>query len=183
MFCGSVLALKKTDLFIVLCSYQCIMLYVSYSWIKLKNTSNLFLVLEVSSFLMRKFKRRKIWLLFGFLVTSAILDPRIGFCWNFVSVSDISGVHQVILIIEEFYVNFLTYFDLTQGILRLKGFWALVPIFLNKLHGAEIVFCCISSVETVLDWYWVLNKYSLNTEWNKWMWLSNAFNILLLLLP
>ena len=141
MFCGSVLALKKTDLFIVLCSYQYIMLYVSYSWIKLKNTSNLFLVLEVSSFLMRKFKRRKIWLLFGFLVTSAILDPRIGLCWNFVSVSDISGVHQVILNInEEFYIDFLTYFDLTQGMLHLKGFWALLPIFLNKRHGAEIVF-------------------------------------------
>lgn len=141
MSCGSMLALKKTDLLTVLCRYQYAMLHVSYSWVKLKNTSNLFLVLEVNSFLMRKFKWRKIWLLFGFLVTSAILDPRIGFCWNFVSVSDISGVHQVILNINEaFYIDFLTYFALTQGMLHLKGFWALFPIFLSKLHGAEIVF-------------------------------------------
>lgn len=44
----------------------------------MKTFSHLFLVLEVSFFLMSKLKGGKTWLVFGFLVTQARLESRIG---------------------------------------------------------------------------------------------------------
>ena len=69
--------------------------------------------------------------------------------------SEISAarIHQMILsIIVDFTLISEIIFDPTE--VQYERFWALFPIFLNKLHEAKMQFsCCISSAETVLDLY------------------------------
>lgn len=80
MFSGSMLALfVKTGIYLVvsatiLLNAVC-QLYLSKVE---KNFPIMENVLEISCFLMRKFRREKLWLEFGFLVTGTRVNSRIG---------------------------------------------------------------------------------------------------------
>lgn len=86
--------------------------------------------------------------MFGNLVTVSRLDSRTGDLQELAFTSEIStpGAQQAIVnIIEDIHIDFfkLFWFDPSEALASM--YWAMFPIFFDKLHEAEIEFPCFFS--------------------------------------